>query len=169
MHLCGDAPCLRLFPVPGRRIRLRRGSRCCWAPGKCRRSKAMGRDCLHMNKSGYLFHFSSLLITSLSSFLGLNHLVTRGQASGQRRETRRRREVQLIGAGFRSLRKNQSCEERGQGGSQQDVCGWSSWHEVLAFMFIFGCIFLSLLMQISGLGCNPTGQDPTLPEVSTVF
>lgn len=53
--------------------------------------------------------------------------------------------------------------------SQQDVCGWSSWHEILAFMFIFGCIFLSPLMQISGLGSNPTVQAPKLPKVSTDF
>ena len=44
------------------------------------------------------------------------------------------------------------------------MCGWSSWHEVLAFMFIFGCIFLSPLMQISGLGSNPTVQAPKLPK-----
>lgn len=81
----------------------------------------------------------------------------------------RRRKVQLIEAGFRSVLKNQNCEERDKWGSQQDVCGWSSWHEVLAFMFIFGYIFLSLLMQISGLGSNPMVQDPKFPKVSTGF
>lgn len=76
-----------------------------------------------------------------------------------------RHEIQVIGTGFRLVEKNQNCEERGKRTSQQDVCGWSSWHEVLTFMFIFGCIFLSPLMQISGLGSNPTGLAPKLQKV----
>lgn len=34
-------------------------------------------------------------------------------------------------------------------------------------MFIFGCIFLGPLMQISGLGSNPTVENSELPRVST--
>jgi hypothetical protein len=77
--------------------------------------------------------------------------------------------IQVLRAGFHLVSKNQSCEGRDKRDSQQDVCGWSSWHEILAFMFIFGCIFLSPLMQISGLGSNPTVHAPELPKVSPVF
>lgn len=111
-----------------------------------------------------LFNFSYLLVTSLPSSLDLNHSATPWKGW--------RTEEWEPGADLKSSSAEQASAQfksrrtvsRGGRTSQQDVCGWSSWHEVLAFMFIFGCIFLSPLMQISGLGSNPTVQTPKLPK-----
>lgn len=135
------------------------------SPGMLRQSKVIRKDFL----SSSFFNFSWFLIISLLFFLHLNYSATPRKSL--------RTEEGAPGADMRSksserlplrFKESELWVERRE--NQPTGCvWWSSWHEVLAFMFIFGCIFLSPLMQISGLGSNPTVQVPKLPKVSRSF